>query len=214
MKRVTGEHHPKLHRDCSSFLYSIFTTKKKQPFLLRNPLMHRQGGRMVPAVAACLVLAITLLPETYAATVARNPNILAPSDSYNGSTISNSNGESVNSDRFYYNSSALAEKHRVSAKQSFPSGESDHHEKQTVYINLIGGHRTEKSVFNTSTDAPDSDTSDTITNITITDVTTPQGGYRPKFTMEELLEKRFERRISNDIYLDPCKGGKCVKEVM
>jgi len=38
-------------------------------------------------------------------------------------------------------------------------------------------------------------------------VPTPKGGYRPKFTIEELYKRRFEHRISNDIYMDPCKAG-------
>lgn len=31
--------------------------------------------------------------------------------------------------------------------------------------------------------------------------------YRPKFTVDELLTKTFVHKISNDIYLDPCKSG-------
>ena len=34
-----------------------------------------------------------------------------------------------------------------------------------------------------------------------------KGGYRSKFTIEELLHRRFDHRISNDIYMDPCKAG-------
>ena len=32
-------------------------------------------------------------------------------------------------------------------------------------------------------------------------------GYVSRFTIEELLENRFQKRISNDIFMDPCKAG-------
>ena len=40
-------------------------------------------------------------------------------------------------------------------------------------------------------------------------------GYRSRFTIEELLQKRFKKRISNDIFMDPCKAGQsCSNDLM
>lgn len=33
--------------------------------------------------------------------------------------------------------------------------------------------------------------------------------HRSKYTIEDLLHNKFEKKLSSDVYMDPCKAGKC-----